>query len=84
MKRTKFTSRKINICTIEYLDIFGDLINKTFHAPVDGGYVRDSDDRQVCDKLYSGGSTLIWSGTHPLIDLIRREYKRRKACAIKL
>jgi hypothetical protein len=84
MKRTKFTSRKANICTIEFVDIFGDLVNKTFHAPINGGYVRDSDDRQVCDKLYTRGETLRWSGNFPLIDLIRREYKRRKACDTKL
>lgn len=84
MKRAKFTNRKINICTIEFVDIFGDTVNKTFHAPVSGGYVLDDQNKQVCDKLYTRGSTLKWSGSFPLIDLIRREYKRRKICDTKL
>ena len=84
MKRAKFTSRKLNNCTLEWVDIFGDVIDETYHAPINGGYVKNSKNFQVCDKLYTRGETLRWSGTFPLIDLIRREYKRRKACDIKL
>ena len=76
--RAKFTSRKANICTIEFVDIFGDVIDDTYHAPINGGYVKNSKNFQVCDKLYTKGSTLKWSGTYPLVDLIRREYKKRK------
>lgn len=78
MPRAKFTSRKLNICTLECIDIFGDLINETYHAPIDGGYVRNSKNLQVCDMLESRGSTLLWCPEYPLIDLIRREYKKRK------
>ena len=78
MPRAKFTSRKLNICTLECVDIFGNFIDETYHAPICGGYVKNSKNFQVCDMLNFRGNTLKWSGTYPLIDLIRREYKKRK------
>jgi hypothetical protein len=75
--RAKFSSMQTNMCGLEVGDIA-----ENYYAPAGGGYVRDSNNRQVCEKLYLRGSTLKWSGTFPLIDLIRREYKRRKACNI--
>ena len=75
--RAKFSSMQTNMCSLEFEDIA-----ENYYAPANGGYVRDSNNRQVCEKLYLRGSTLKWSGTFPLIDLIRREYKRRKRCNI--
>jgi hypothetical protein len=44
-------------------------------APRSGGYVRFDDGAQVCERLECRGPTLIWGGSAPLIDLIRREYR---------
>jgi hypothetical protein len=53
------------------------MITREFHAPREGGYVREGD-KQVCEKLARLGSTLYWRPeVHgDLINLIRRE--RRK------
>ena len=77
--RAKFTSIQKNICSLEYVNIFGDHICETYHAPILGGYVKNSKNFQVCDKLLSRGYTLKWYPENPLIDLIRREYKKQRA-----
>lgn len=55
--------------------ISGDVITEEFSAPIAGGYVRFASGNQVCDKLMTRGSTLMWSGKEPLVNLIRHEYQ---------
>lgn len=76
--RAKFISIQKNICSLEFMNSFGDVVEVNFHAPKYGGYVKDNHNRQVCSKLYLRGATLKWSAEYPLIDLIRREYRKRK------
>jgi hypothetical protein len=48
-------------------------------APIDGGYVRNSwNHLQICEKLQAGGNTLVWNPEKPLVELIRKEYKRMR------
>ena len=56
----------------------GERVTETFSCPLDGGYVRDSKGRQVCDALATTGSTLRCSGRDNLINVIRREYRRMR------
>ena len=60
--------------------------SRTFMCPPDGGYVRElrgDDWKQVCDRLWSMGSTLSCESRDKLPDLIRREYRAmRRAKAI--
>jgi len=53
-------------------------LTETFGCPLDGGYVRDSKGRQVCDALATTGSTLRCSGRDNLIHVIRREYRQMR------
>lgn len=53
-------------------------VNRVFRCPLDGGYVlehRDNDWKQVCDKLYGMGSTLMSPSRADLARVIRREYQ---------
>ena len=53
-------------------------VNRIFRCPLDGGYVlehRDNDWKQVCDKLYGMGSTLMSPSRADLANVIRREYQ---------
>lgn len=70
-----------NRVTLRYEDEGGELVTRDVFAPYGGGYVREdwSNPRQVCERLERFGSTLIWSGSTPLVDLIRWEYRRRRA-----
>jgi hypothetical protein len=67
-----------------YENEIGDLRDRTFAAPLDGGYVYEIDKNggtfQVCDYLANSGPTLIWSPQHHgnFIDYIRREFKRMR------
>lgn len=56
-------------------------IKTAYFVPDRGGYVRirgdgDRPPQQVCDKLYSTGSTLYCSNPENLPDMIRRERRR--------
>lgn len=79
MKRTRFEQVSMshvilhapNGCTFEYW------------TPLNGGYVRELSDnrpgtlgRQVCDYLANTGSTLWRSEATPLVDIVKREYRR--------
>lgn len=72
-----------NRCTIRYEDEAGQLVERDFFAPAEGGYVREDwrNPRQVCERLQGGGATLVWSperdGT--LASLVRREWRARRA-----
>lgn len=54
-------------------------VEREFHAPFGGGYVSEgwNNPRQVCDGLGRFGNTLLWSGTYPLVELIRVERRRQ-------
>lgn len=69
-----------NRCTLRFTDYNGDVRERDFFAPPGGGYVREdwSNPRQVCERLYQRGATLIWDAKlYPtLAALIRRERKR--------
>lgn len=67
----------------QFDDISGDRIEVEFHAPAEGGYVR-AGSQQVCEKLGTRGSTLMWSGKALLIDLIRREYRAMRRAESKI
>jgi hypothetical protein len=66
-----------NRCTLRYETDLGDVVERDFFAPLEGGYVREnwSQPRQVCERLSSGGATLVWNPKRDatLADLIRRE-----------
>ncbi len=47
-----------------------------FHAPINGGYVRNSNGSQICEKMLSTGNTLSWNGKGKFIDFIRKELKK--------
>lgn len=76
--KAKFTAHRINSATVEYDDaISGKRITLTIGAGMGGGYVRDNDGQQVCKGLGNRGDTLLWNGTTPMIDVLRREYRAR-------
>ena len=77
--KTKITQIGFNRCTVEMDNaIFGEREVTEFYAPHAGGYVRRNNNQQsqVCDGLASTGETLVWNAKTPLIELIRREYKK--------
>ena len=88
--KTQITNHCLSSCTLRYIDLETDILrNRTFYAPVEGGYVREifnplKDGSQVCERLAHKGITLIW---HPekgyLSDLIRKEYKKARAQFLK-
>ncbi len=62
-------------------DEYGDVRSIEYFAPQGGGYVKVDDGRhypQVCRDLARTGSTLIWDGREPLVELIRREHAASK------
>jgi hypothetical protein len=67
---------KPNVVVVRSSDGLGGFNEERYSAPVAGGYVRDSNGKQVCDGLLSRGSTLCWSGKGQLVNLIRREAER--------
>ena len=79
-------NRVILTCDVERLDpSMGGTISIEYWSPSGGGYVYEIDEqhpgtlgRQVCEFLGSLGSTLHWSGRQPLVDMIRREWKRAR------
>lgn len=68
-----------NYVTVAALDDMGKMRTTEYFVPAAGGYVKVNDGRhypQVCDRLSSGGSTLVWRpGGISFVDFIRREYK---------
>ena len=80
--RTQIKEITSNRIRVQYVDWLDQIIDMTIGAPSDGGYVyqilADGSTTQVCDKLASTGSTLIYSPKYHgrLIDLIRREYRK--------
>jgi hypothetical protein len=82
--RTKFESIFDNRCSITYWDDMSErTVTEEFFAPSRGGYVKLDDGRnypQVCDGLYSTGDTLEWyPRSGPLVKMVRREWRRRRA-----
>jgi hypothetical protein len=81
--KTTFEELATNRCVVSYTDpCDGCRITREFFAPSEGGYVRENDGQQypqVCEELASMGNTLKWRPGHPLMDLIRREYRRMRA-----
>lgn len=80
--RTQIKALENNRVLMRYEDDMGEIVTREFWSYGAGSCVREvTDDRpgtlghQVCGKLSHGGNTLIWSGTAPLVDLIRREYR---------
>lgn len=77
-------ARTVNIA---FEDEMGDRIEMHIWAPMPkaGGssYVRfrshDGIERQLCERLSSRGSTLMYSDGTRLVDLVRREYRAMRA-----
>ena len=85
--KTTITSTGFHRVAIKFVDAFtGDIVETEYSAPVNGGYVRNANNTQVCKNLSTRGDTLQWGGVTPLIDLIRREYNamRRSEKALGL
>jgi len=82
MKRTKFTAHDVNVVAIEYVNELGNSEWREFRAPRFGGYVWEvypSGRRyQLCRGLVNSGVPLEWDGDRPLVDIIRREYRRMR------
>lgn len=75
MTKTSITTDWTGRVTISYDDRYsGERVTREFSCPVDGGYVRDQDGKQVCERLCSLGSTL-WASRAELAAVIRREYR---------
>lgn len=83
MTKMQITADDSGRVTLSYDGDDGERVTRAFTCPIDGGYVREykagGDLKQVCDKLYSHGSTLMASNRSSLADLIRREYKAMRA-----
>lgn len=47
-----------------------------YHAPVDGGYVKNSNGTQICEGLGHSGVTLKWNGKGKFIDFMRIEFRK--------
>ena len=76
--KAKFRILVDGTVSIDYDDVIGDRVEREFICPVEGGYVRErvgNGYRQVCERLSSGGSTLMVSNRKSLIDVIRSEYR---------
>lgn len=75
-----------NVCTVKFMAGHRAGETRTYWAQRIGGYVYDVTDRpgtsgaQVIDMRHSdrrgGGSTLVWSGTATLADLMRDQVRR--------
>ena len=87
--RTRFeavdTNRVILTCDAERMDQGMDgTISIEYWSPSGGGYVYEGIGvaprlrPPVCLGLDMEGHTLYWSGQTPLVDLIRREWKRAR------
>lgn len=73
----KITDSRVSV---KYQDLITDDIREfELYAPANGGYVRFDNGNQVCEKLSTRGNTLTWSGSKPLVNLIRAEYKKMYA-----
>ena len=77
MAKTTITGDNSGNVTLAYDDaVFDERVTREFFTR--GSYVYEttkSGDRQVCDRLQTRGSTLMHHD-RPLIDIIRREYRR--------
>lgn len=82
--KTIITAVSAHEVNIAFENTFGEIVEMNIYAPAEGGYVR-SGNKQLCGALNTTGSTLIWGGKAPLIDLVRREYRamRRSEKAYK-
>ena len=89
--RTVIKSLGHNGCSVtaddEFMHVDGPVTERVtteYWAPASGGYVYDVTKqpgtlgRQVCDGLSNMGNTLRWSGTVPLVNLIRSEHRSAK------
>ena len=74
--KTIIKADKYGCVTISYdNNIYGERITRTFYCPIDGGYVRETNNnKQVCEKLDNRGATLTADSRAGLIDVVRREY----------
>ncbi len=84
MSKTQITAQDDRHVTITFTDLLSDeQITMEIWAPVpkEGGcsYVRYNGDKQLCDKLSSRGSTLMYRDGTKLVDLVRREYNAMRA-----
>ena len=83
--RTRIRQITDNTVRIQYQNWMDEEIDETLFAPSDGGYVfvlqADGSTTQICDRLSSTGSTLIYSPKYHgrLVDLVRREYRKMRA-----
>jgi len=72
-----------NRCTIQFTDgLTGELVSLELFAPAKGGSVKVEARGypQICERLASTGNALTWSPSiGPLCELVRREYRKRRA-----
>jgi hypothetical protein len=83
MGRTRYTQDEQGYVHVEYP--FGDRrVRRTFMCPQDGGYVRElthparGEWTQVCHGLGRQGPTLTCPSRDKLLDLVKRELRKRR------
>jgi hypothetical protein len=84
MSKTQITAQDDRHVYITFTDLLSDeQITMEIWAPIpkEGGYsyVRYNDGKQLCEKLSSRGSTLMYKDGTKLVDLVRREYSAMRA-----
>ncbi len=87
-QRARFEEVDHNVCALTWTDYLDERVTTTYWAPQHGGYVRvitpnrpGTLGQQVCDALAYSGPTLYWDGRTPLVDAIRREWRKCRARA---
>lgn len=77
--KMRLTTDEHGRVTIRYEGEAGGAVERTFIAPMDGGYVRelrpDGSTTQPCERLARLGNTLMVDRRENLPALIRREYR---------
>ena len=83
--KTKIQQVTDNTVRLQYTNWMDEDVDATLFVPSGGGYVfvlqDDGSTTQICDRLSSTGSTLIYSPQHHgrLVDMIRKEYRKMRA-----
>jgi hypothetical protein len=79
MPNAKIKIHSKNEVSLTFTDVMGVRNTRVFYTPYGGGYIRDSaTNNQICEELYSTGSTLWAKDIDDLLRVIRREWKRRR------
>lgn len=73
--RTKFKLLETGDVELTYVNPWGEVFFDTFSVYQEGGYVRSSNGKQVCDHLRCSGETLS-CGKDGLLKTIKREFRK--------